>query len=155
LENSLNLAQMDQRGLVLESVDLKKLISRLHTQWPGLKIQLQGKTLFLADSMAMESILKNLISNSLLHGLADEIFLKLVVEKNTVLVFYSDNSEVALARPPEELGKKLEPSQKGSGLGLYIVRHWMNLQKANIRFLLSNRKTLQVEMQFSLAKEIV
>ncbi len=152
LENSLNLAQMDQRGLVLESIDLKKIISRLHTQWPDLKIQLQGKETFLGDSVAMESILKNLISNSLLHGKADEVSLKVSTQKNNVVILFSDNSQVVLQREPEELGQKLEPSQKGSGMGLYIVRRWTALQNGSIRFLVSAQKTLQVEMQFAKGK---
>lgn len=149
LENSLYLAQMDQRGLVLEAIDLKKIVARLHTQWPDLKIQLQGKDPFLADSVALESILKNLISNSLLHGKADEIYLKVISHKPDVQIIYSDNSEVTLQRNPEEFGQKLEPSQKGSGLGLYIVRRWMALQKSRIAFSVTDKKTLQVEMQFS------
>lgn len=152
LENSLYLAQMDRRGLVIESIDLKKLISRLHTQWPALKIQLQGKERFLADAVALESILKNLISNSLLHGKADEVFFKVIQHKPFVQVVYSDNSELALQRDPDQFGRKLEPSLKGSGLGLYIARRWMELQNSRICFSMTEKKTLQVEMQFAAAK---
>ena len=152
LENSLHLAQMDQRGLVFEAIDLKKIVSRLHTQWPDLKIQLQGKDPFLADSMALESILKNLISNSLLHGKADEVYLKVILQKPNVQLRYADNSDVALLRNPEEFGQKLEPSQKGSGLGLYIVRRWMALQNGKICFSSTDKKALQVDMQFPAVK---
>jgi signal transduction histidine kinase len=149
LENSLHLAQMDQRGLVKEPLDLKKIVARLHTQWPGLKIQLQGKEPILADQAALESILKNLISNSLLHGQADEIYLQVRSdEPSTLIVDYKDNSEKAFEGAPESLGMAFRPSQKGSGIGLYIVRRWMQALNGDISFVKGPKQTLQVALKF-------
>lgn len=147
LENSLHLAEMDKRGMIFEPMDLKKIISRLHLQWPGLQIHLQGKESFLGDLVAVESILKNLISNSLLHGQADEIFLKVTSQGQTVHVEYTDNAKNKI-ESTDLLGVSLQPSQKGSGLGLHIVRRWMEVQKGSIHFFKTSRGTLAVQLQF-------
>lgn len=148
LENSLHLAQIDQFRLLPESIDLRKIIVRLHTQWPSLQIHLQGKEAFLADKTALESVLKNLINNSLLHGEADEIFLKSYAENSWVWLEYTDNAKKKILLDPSELGLNLQPSKNGSGLGLHIVRRWMKAQKASIEFSRSEQQTLVVKMRF-------
>lgn len=148
LENSLHLAQMEERGLILEPVDIKKIVARLHMQWPGLKINLQGKEVFLADQVAIESILKNLISNSLLHGQADEIFLKMEKDSSQIALDYWDNSQLKISQDLKSLGKTLQPSQKGSGMGLYIVNRWAAMQKSQLRFSAGKTGALSVHFKF-------
>ncbi len=154
LENSLHLAQMDQRGMIFEPIDLKKVIARLHLQWPGLQIHLQGKDHFLGDQVAVESLLKNLISNSLLHGQADEIFLKITSAGPLVKVDYTDNAKNKIDSI-KMLGVSLQPSQKGSGLGLYIARRWMLAQNGSIEFSKTPQGTLAVQLGFSSLRESV
>ncbi len=151
LENSLHLAQVEERGLILEPVDIKKIVARLHMQWPGLKINLQGKELFLGDQVAVESIFKNLISNSLLHGQADEIFLKVGKESSIVTVDYWDNSQLKIEQDLNTLGRTLQPSQKGSGMGLYIVSRWTAVQKSQLRFSAQASGALVVHFKFPAA----
>ncbi len=150
LENSLHLAQLEKRGLLKENIDLKNVVSRLHTQWPELKIRLEAKGTFWADPVALESILKNLISNSHLHGRADEIFLKLEksADQQTVVIYYSDNGTQKVGTEAEFLGKSFRPSQKGSGVGLYLVRRWMILQNGSVEFSTSEQGHLKVQLKF-------
>lgn len=149
LENSLHLAQLEKRGLLKETLDLKNLISRLHTQWPELKIRLEGKGSLWADPVALESILKNLMSNSHLHAQADEILLKLEKsEDQGMLIFYSDNGMQKVDADAEILGKSFRPSQKGSGVGLYLVRRWMILQNGSVEFSTSEQGHLKVQLKF-------
>lgn len=153
LENSLYLAQEKQRSLVFESIDLKDILQRVHSLWPELQIHFQGKKSFLADSAALESVFKNLFSNSFIHGQASEIFVSLVEKDPWVVVEYSDNSSQKLQQDPKNWGKELKPSKKGSGLGLYIVRQWMERMNAHIHFIQMPEGRLRVELHFRKAKE--
>jgi signal transduction histidine kinase len=83
-----------------------------------------------------------------LHGEAEEIFLKSYNDNSWVWIEYSDNATKKVLQNPNELGLKLQPSKKGSGLGLYIVRRWMQAQKAMIEFSQSEKHTLVVKMRF-------
>lgn len=147
LENSLHLAQQGTRGLTLQSMELKPIISRIHSNWPELKVSLQGQSqkTFRADAVALESILKNLVSNSVLHGEAEEIYLKMSDKNAQVEIHYSDNGK-EFTGDPEQLGAKPQPSQKGTGIGLFIVQQWADRMKAGLKFSKSERGSLQAHI---------
>lgn len=145
LENSMHVAQAPTRGLTLELVDLKSVIGRLHPAWPEVKIQLRGESRLVTDAPAIESILKNLISNSVLHGKADEVQLQVFKSQNHVELQYSDNGKMDL-EDVTQLGKSLRPSQKGSGIGLYLLRQWAEKLSGQVEFSQSQTQSLLVKL---------
>jgi signal transduction histidine kinase len=147
LENSLFYAQQGTRQMALEPMEIKTVISRLHTQWPDLKIHLQGQGKFLGDQAAIESIFKNLVSNASLHGGADEIQLKVENQGKTVNIRFSDNGQLAEV-DISKLGQQLHPSQNGTGIGLFLVRQWVERMKGEISFSKSDQGNLEVTLLF-------
>lgn len=147
LENSLHLAQQGTRGLTLQSMDLKPIISRIHGNWPELKVSLQGQSQkkFKADAVALESILKNLVSNSVLHGEAEEIYFKVSDKNNQIEIHYSDNGK-EFKGDAAQLGSRPQPSQKGTGIGLFIVQQWADRMKAELKFSQTERGSLQAHL---------
>jgi hypothetical protein len=147
LENSLHLAQQGSRQLTLQKMDLKSTLSRIHGIWPELKVSLQGPGWIVADAVAVESIIKNLVSNSVLHGGADEIFITLSEQNKKILMTYSDNGRV-LEADLQSLGKRPRSSGKSTGIGLYIVRQWAQLLNSDLEFSKTDRGSLQARMAF-------
>src|SRR5690606_13019752 len=87
LENSLHLSQIETSGLFLEQLELRKSLASLEHQWPGVAIQVSGNAKIHADRRALETILKNLIQNSVVHGGAKRIHFQIVeVDVGTVSI---------------------------------------------------------------------
>lgn len=156
LENSMHVAQYESRGITLEDVDLKQIVGRIHTAWPEVKIQLKGETRLRTDAPAIESILKNLLSNSVMHGSADEARIQVIKEKSFAKLIYSDNGKVQL-EDLDRLGHEIQPSQKGSGIGLYLVRNWAEKLGGKIHFAKSEENSLLVTLTLpdAAAKEVI
>jgi signal transduction histidine kinase len=148
LENSLHLAQAEGRRLTLQKLDLKSILSRVHGIWPELKVSLKGPSIVYADAVALESIIKNLVSNSVLHGQADEIYISITpLEQKTELI-YADNGRV-FEGDPSGLGERSHPSKKSTGLGLQIVRQWTRLLGHELQFSKTQSGSLQAHILFS------
>lgn len=147
LENSLHLAEPENRRLALESMDVKSIISRLHTQWPEMKFNLQGSGRFTGDAVAVESIFKNLVSNSVLHGGADEIQVSVRKDGSVLEVEYSDNGK-PLATDIKELGRRLQPSTQGTGIGLYLVQSWVERLQGRVNLHKTERGSLAATLRF-------
>jgi len=151
LENSLHYAQQESRALALEPVDMKSVVARLHSQWPDLKFNLQGQGRFLGDAVATESIFKNLVSNAVLHGEADEMTFNLISDGGFVMVELSDNGKPVEA-DVKTLGKRLQASRKGTGIGLFLVGQWVARSRGQIHFSKSERGSLTVVLRFPAAE---
>ncbi len=152
LENSLHFAQQQSRALTLEPVQIKSIIARLHTQWPDLKIRLQGQGEFLGDKVAVESIFKNLISNSLIHGKADEISIQVIPDGAWVMITIADNGQ-PVDIDVAHLGQRLQSSSHGTGIGLYLVSQWVTMLKGSIHFSKTESQSLQVVLRFPSSKK--
>lgn len=149
LENSLHLAHQETRSLTLQEVNIKSIVSRIHGHWPDLKVHLQDKGTLVSDAVALESIVKNLVSNSVLHGQADEVNLKVSTNSENIEILYFDNGK-PFTGSLEVLGAKPQPSQMGTGIGLYIVHRWAKRLRGQIRFSLNESGSLQVHLTLPL-----
>src|SRR5258708_27906912 len=72
LENSLFLVNLSRGAFFLEPITLSARIDTLRHHWPDLAIRQSGDGVIMADSRALESVLTNLIQNSVTHGQATE-----------------------------------------------------------------------------------
>ena len=92
-------------------------------EFPELKFNIKGKCKVLVDD-TLESVFKNLISNSIKHGNATKIDIKISLEKNICTIKFSDNG----AGIPDKIKKRIfdEGFYYGkaghTGIGLHIVK---------------------------------
>ena len=76
LENALYLARMESTPFFKQEVELAKVLHSLHYHWPHLHISYSGSHRLLVDAKAIESVLTNIIQNSVHHGKATEMAIK-------------------------------------------------------------------------------
>src|SRR6266853_703402 len=73
LENSLFLVNLTRGAFFLEPISLSDRIDTLRHHWPDLLITQSGDGVVLADARALESVLTNLVQNSVTHGQATAV----------------------------------------------------------------------------------
>lgn len=122
LENSLLLASPQDAELLLEEIRLSDVLNLLRYYWPDLKFMISGDATVKADRRALESVLKNLLQNSVTHGRATEVSASIVSQDEQVRVRLHDNGR-GFQGDPSKLGKMFvrHSSTSGSGLGLYLA----------------------------------
>lgn len=146
LENSLDYALGDEKNLYIEKIEIQDFFGDLHHQWPELRFKVKGKGLALADRKALNSIFKNLLHNSFVHGHAKEVALELSVKGRMLNILYKDDGQVFegnLAR----LSSNVASSYQGSGFGLFLVRYWLDRLHGELDFTQSEEGRLHVNMQ--------
>ena len=145
LENSLFLAHASTQKLYYETLNLSDVLKKLEPSWPHVKIHLSEDTDIYGDDRAINSILRNIIHNAVIHGQADEIFIevagggKLSIRDNGK-GFSGDLSQLG------EIFYRHNPSH-GSGVGLYIVSQLMNDMNGEVSFPKSVQG-FQVDLKF-------
>src|SRR5712671_776566 len=73
LENSLFLVNLTRGAFFLEPIVLSDRVDTLRHHWPALLITQSGDGVIMADARALESVLTNLVQNSVTHGQATEV----------------------------------------------------------------------------------
>lgn len=123
LENSLYLAEGDRRQLHLERIILPDDISYLLIAWPGLRVSISGKGQIIADKRAFESIVRNILKNSLDHGKATEISIAINSSAHSTELIFKDNGS-GFSGNVSELGELFDRpySGSGNGIGLYLMK---------------------------------
>ena len=136
LENSLFLVNLPRGEFYFEPIKLSERLEGLRQHWPELTITETGDGTIIADARALESVLTNLIQNSVKHGRATQV--EIAVEqrlKDKVTLRISDNGE-GFRGNALQLGKLFvrHTRASGSGVGLYIVRQLVKRMKGAIAF---------------------
>src|SRR5512132_1652749 len=73
LENSLFLVNLPRGKFFPQPINLSERIEALRLHWPSVNIKRTGDGSVMADARALESILTNLVQNSVIHGHATEV----------------------------------------------------------------------------------
>jgi len=136
LENSLFLVNLSRGKFFLEPISLSTCIDNLRRHWPDLRIHQQGDAMVFADARALESVLTNLIQNSVTHGCAPEIVIAVDSDqKNRLSLQIADNGQ-GFAGDFNQLGRLFvrHGRSSGSGVGLYIVRQLIKRMNGTIVF---------------------
>jgi signal transduction histidine kinase len=123
LENSLYLAEGDRRQLHLEKITLPDDISYLLLAWPGLRVSIVGKGHIQADKRAFESIVRNILKNSMDHGKATEMYIDIKSQPAKTELVFKDNG-IGFSGSAEYLGDLFERPYAGSGngIGLHLIK---------------------------------
>src|SRR5437667_10699432 len=73
LENSLFLVNLTRGAFFLEPISLRDRVDTLRHHWPDLSITQTGEAITMVDARALESILTNLVQNSVTPGRATQV----------------------------------------------------------------------------------
>ena len=150
LENSLFLVNLTRGAFFLVPISLSDRVDTLRHHWPDLLITQSGDGVIMADSRALESVLTNLVQNSVTHGQATEV--ELVANRNDegrLIVRVSDNGQ-GFHGDPNQLGKLFVRHTRGSGsgVGLYIVRQLVKRMNGTVSFTDASSSGFLAEMDF-------
>ncbi len=135
LENSLFLANIADQQLFVERLPLSRVVESLRPQWPQIKLDLKSDANIKADRRAVESVLKNLIQNSAIHGRAKQIVIESTPGNGNINVVLNDDG-VGFAGKVNGLGRLFgrHNSTSGSGVGLYLSKQLMKKMGGNMSF---------------------
>ena len=137
LENSLLLAQLDSYQTLPEQLDLRELARELKLEWSDLSFSLTKNCSVNADLRALQSILRNLVQNAVVHGRATEI--TLTPEENgatdMVTISIRDNGQ-GFGGKIKDLGRPLQRhySGSGSGIGLHLASCLVKKMKGSLEY---------------------
>lgn len=128
IENSLYLSNQKEVPIHYEQLSFREFVQSLSDDYPQIDLSLglpnQSDLLVDADRKALESIFRNLVENSILHGKAKRIAIEVTpAGKNHFLTTVSDDG-VGFLGDHRLLGKPFRSAltTAGSGLGLYLVK---------------------------------
>jgi signal transduction histidine kinase len=135
LENSLFLVNLPRGKFFLQPIRLSERIQALGLHWPSVTITLDGDGVVMADARALESVLTNLVQNSVIHGHASRVEVTVRPAGGRVGVVVTDNG-CGFQGDQAQLGKLFvrHARSSGSGVGLYIVRQLVKAMKGGIKF---------------------
>jgi len=150
LENSLFLVNLARGAFFLEPISLRDRIDTLRHHWPDLLITQSGDGVIMADARALESVLTNLVQNSVTHGQASEV--DVIVKRcdnGRLIVRVSDNGH-GFHGDLRRLGKLFVRHTRGSGsgVGLYIVRQLVKRMNGTIVFTDASSSGFVAEIDF-------
>ncbi len=136
LENSLHLSQIETSGLFLERLELRKSLSSLEHQWPGVAIQVYGNAHILADQRALETILKNLIQNAVVHGGAKQIRFEIAIGADGKVSIRVSDDGAGFSGDRAKLGQLFvrHNPRSGSGVGIFLVKTLVDRMAGQVDF---------------------
>lgn len=124
LDNSLFVADTEMGELHLDNVALGNMIAALRHYWPELEIRMERSCRVRADARALESILKNLLQNAVVHGKASRVDVRCEpVDGARVAIELADNGK-GFSGDVARLGQIFvrHTTTSGSGIGLFIAK---------------------------------
>jgi signal transduction histidine kinase len=155
LEKSLQLSRIEQDGvLTLTPVSLEKYFRRHERRLHGIPLELnfsQGASEVMADELALNMIIRNLIENTLRHNPSTKkISVTSELQGQQVLVTYDDHGK-KFSGPVDRLGELFykHNSSKGSGIGLYLIKSLM--KKMRGIFIVKSDDRLRFQLCFEKA----
>jgi len=150
LENSLFLVNLTRGAFFLEPISLSDRIDTLRHHWPDLLITQSGDGVIMADARALESVLTNLVQNSVTHGQATEVDVSVKRNGDAHLIIRVRDNGHGFHGDLNRLGKLFVRHTRGSGsgVGLYIVRQLVKRMNGTINFTDSSSNGFLAEMVF-------
>jgi len=131
LDNSLFYANRDKGTLFIERLSLRRTIDSIAPEFAELRVSLDGDVMVLADARALESVLRNLFQNALVHGHATSVSIRIIDRGSASASIAIEDDGSGPATDPERLGQLFfrPTSRSGTGVGLYISRQLVNRMK--------------------------
>jgi signal transduction histidine kinase len=136
LDNSLFYANRDKGALFIERLSLRRTIDSIAPEFAELRVSLDGDVMVLADARALESVLRNLFQNALVHGHATAVSIRIIDRGSASASIAIEDDGAGPAADPELLGQLFfrPTSRSGTGVGLYISRQLVTRMKGALLF---------------------
>lgn len=157
LDNHLQLSRVERSApLNLTQIELLEFIQQEEKRYEQeiqvhIKQSEQAQTVIMADSFALQTILRNLFENTIKHGNPDnkQATIDIVSFKDKVQFSYHDNGG-PFSGELDKLGELFykHDSPKGSGIGLYLIKKLMYKMKGKCLFNLNNKGQLILTLSF-------
>ncbi len=134
LNNSLILAQDDSNTFFIEDLSLKKSLEIMHFQWADFDIQVRNDCVLKVDAKALESICKNLIQNSIVHGHSRHLKISCEQANHEMIQIEFQDDGQGFQGETKELGELFvrHSSTSGTGIGLYLVKNLCERMKGRL-----------------------
>jgi K+-sensing histidine kinase KdpD len=165
IDNILNASRLENNALAMEKeiFSLSELVVKISNRFNALlgndlvKIEDSGNITINADKFMIETILNNLIENSLKYaGIQDPISLYIrkgekhlqfgVVDRGPGV---PDEFKTEIFNKFFRVGNEETRTQKGSGLGLFIVDQFVKLHKGTVTCIDNNSTGINFQINFS------
>ncbi len=148
LENSLFLVNLPRGKFFLQPIRLSDRVEALRLHWPSVTITQSGDGLVMADARALESILTNLVQNSVIHGHATQVDVNVRRNAGRLSVTVIDNGR-GFQGDLSHLGKLFvrHARSSGSGVGLYIARRLAKAMHGTIQFCSGEESSFVAELE--------
>lgn len=136
LENSLLLANFEDGALLREEVSLNGLFSTLHNEFSDLSLEIEKEAHIQGDRRALLSVFRNLLQNSVLHGKAHTVKIKVRALSAHQLELVVEDDGLGLKGSLDKLGSEIliSTNSRGNGLGLLITKRLLSKMKGDIHF---------------------
>lgn len=123
LQNSLFLSSEADMKCFLESIALNDLMESMAYQWPQIQWSIEGHGTVLGDRRALIVIFSNLTQNSILHGGANRVQIRIQSMNQKTEITFSDDG-AGFSGDVSSLAKLFvrHNTASGSGVGLYISK---------------------------------
>lgn len=131
LDNSLFYANRRKGKLFIEALPLRRVVDTVASEFTDLTVRVEDDPTILADARALESVLRNLFQNALVHGNADTVVIRSESKGGpNIRIIVEDNGR-GPSTDPSELGRLFfrPTSESGTGVGLYISRQLLGRMK--------------------------
>ncbi|MEM2086178.1 MAG: CHASE4 domain-containing protein [Archaeoglobaceae archaeon] len=114
----------------LGEFEIRKVIEEVKKAFP-IEVEISGDAKVLADE-GIYTIFGNLIDNAIKHGKANKIYAE-IKKGDQIVVKFWDNGTGFSEKAKENLFKR-EYNEKGSGMGLFIVKKLMEKYEGKLEF---------------------
>ncbi|UYL08705.1 HAMP domain-containing histidine kinase [Bdellovibrio sp. SKB1291214] len=136
LENSLLLANLEVSPLLHEEIQLSDLMANLRSEFADLSVELERDAKISGDRRALMSVVRNLLQNSVLHGKATTVRIRVRALNSSRLEVIFEDDGLGFKGETNKLGSALLNSKdsRGNGIGLLITKRLMEKMRGDIKF---------------------
>ena len=140
LENSLYMSSRKHQKIFKQAIPLSKTIGTVRHDWPDLELTLQEDPVVAADIRALESVVRNIVANAVVHGKASQLRIECERRGNSrVRIVFEDNGRGSGSKV--KVGEPALPKPKGTtGMGLYIANQLMRSMGGSLEILPGGEK---------------
>jgi two-component system phosphate regulon sensor histidine kinase PhoR len=149
IDNIIHASSIENKGLTLDKseLDLKMILSQIvkksnqRLEKPLVNLDFEGSVKLIADKFMIETSIINIIENAIKYGGEYQIDVVARTKGNRCLISVTDqgpgiteNEQSNIFDKFYRIGNEETRTKKGSGLGLYIAKQFIELHNGNIQY---------------------